>query len=35
LVVFDDDGSSNPRGRVIATAASNTIFRGVALSPHP
>ena len=35
LVVFVDDGSPNVTGTVITTAPSNTIFRGVALSPHP
>ncbi|HMI85398.1 MAG TPA: hypothetical protein VK550_14985 [Polyangiaceae bacterium] len=34
LVVFVDDGSPGPVGLVVATAPSNTIFRGVALSPH-
>jgi hypothetical protein len=34
LVVFVDDGSPVVTGTVIATAGSNTIFRGVALSPH-
>ena len=35
LVVFVDEGSSDVTGTVIATAPSNTIFRGVALSPRP
>ena len=35
LVLFVDDGGPNVTGTVIATAPSNTIFRGVALSPHP
>jgi hypothetical protein len=35
LVVFVDDGSPGVTGTVVATAPSNTIFRGVALSPHP
>jgi len=35
LVVFVDEGSPGVTGIVIATAPSNTIFRGVALSPHP
>ena len=34
LVVFIDDGSPSPVGHVVASAPSNTIFRGVALSPH-
>jgi hypothetical protein len=34
LVVFVDDGSPNVTGTVFATAPSNTIFRGVALSPQ-
>lgn len=34
LVVFVDDGSPNATGTVFATAPSNTIFRGVALSPQ-
>jgi hypothetical protein len=34
LVVFVDDGSATVTGTVIATAASNTAFRGVALSPR-
>jgi hypothetical protein len=35
LVAFVDDGSPNPTGIVVATAATNTVFRGVALSPRP
>jgi hypothetical protein len=35
LVLFVDDGAPNVSGTVIATAPPNTIFRGVALSPHP
>jgi len=34
LVVFVDDGVNPVTGNVVATAATNTIFRGVALSPH-
>jgi hypothetical protein len=34
LVAFLDDGSPNPTGIVVATAPNNTMFRGVALSPH-
>ena len=33
LVVFIDDGSASPVGQVIAKAAANTAFRGIALSP--
>jgi hypothetical protein len=35
LVLFVDDGAPNVTGTVIATAPPDTIFRGVALSPHP
>ena len=35
LVVFVDDGSPSPVGTAVVAAPSNTIFRGVALSPHP
>ena len=34
LVVFIDDGSGEATGKVIATAPTHTIFRGVALTPH-
>jgi hypothetical protein len=34
LVLLVDDGVTTTPGQVIATAAPNTIFRGVALSPH-
>jgi len=34
LVVFVDDGATTVTGQVIATAAANTIYRGVALSPQ-
>jgi hypothetical protein len=34
LVKFVDDGVNAPSAELIATAAMNTIFRGVALSPH-
>ncbi|MET0591631.1 MAG: hypothetical protein ABW133_02955 [Polyangiaceae bacterium] len=34
LVVFVDEGSTNPVGTVIATAPANTMFRGVAVSPR-
>jgi hypothetical protein len=34
LVVFVDDGVSVPVGMPVATSPANTMFRGVALSPH-
>jgi hypothetical protein len=34
LVVFTDDGSSTPVGSTVATSPTNTLYRGVALSPH-
>jgi hypothetical protein len=34
LVVFVDDGTASPVGTVVATSPANTMFRGVALSPH-
>jgi hypothetical protein len=34
LVKFVDDGTASPVGTVIVTAATNTAFRGLALSPH-
>jgi hypothetical protein len=34
LVVLVDDGSPAVTGAAVATAPSNTVFRGVALSPH-
>jgi hypothetical protein len=34
LVVFVDDGTAAPVGTPVATSAANTMFRGVALSPH-
>ena len=34
LVVFVDDGVSTPVGTPVATSPANTMFRGVALSPH-
>jgi hypothetical protein len=34
LVVFVDDGVSVPTGTPVATSPVNTMFRGVALSPH-
>ena len=34
LVVFVDDGVSAPVGTPVATSPVNTMFRGVALSPH-
>jgi hypothetical protein len=34
LVVFVDDGGATVNGTVISTAAANTIYRGVAVSPH-
>jgi hypothetical protein len=34
LVVFVDTGSGTPSATAMATAASNTTFRGVAVSPH-
>jgi len=33
VVVFVDDGGMSPMATVIATAAMNTVYRGVALSP--
>jgi hypothetical protein len=35
LVVFVDEGAGAPVGTVVATSPTNTMFRGVALSPHP
>jgi hypothetical protein len=32
--VFVDDGMSAPVGAPVATSPVNTMFRGVALSPH-
>jgi hypothetical protein len=32
--VFIDDGTADVTGSSIATAGTNTIFRGVAFSPH-
>jgi hypothetical protein len=34
LVVFIDDGAAEPVGTAVATAPANTMFRGIALSPH-
>ena len=34
LVVFVDTGVGTPTGTAVATAAANTVFRGVAVSPH-
>jgi hypothetical protein len=34
VVRFVDDGSANPAAQVLATAAMNTAFRGVSLSPQ-
>jgi hypothetical protein len=34
LLVFVDDGLSTPSPTQVATASTNTLFRGVALSPH-
>ena len=34
LVVFLDDGVTTPSGAVVASSPPNTVFRGVALSPH-
>jgi hypothetical protein len=34
LVVFVDTGVGTPTGTAVATAAPNTVFRGVAVSPH-
>jgi hypothetical protein len=34
LVVVVDDGSASPPARTIATAASATMFHGVALAPQ-
>jgi hypothetical protein len=34
LVVFVDTGTGTPTGTPVATAAPNTVFRGVAVSPH-
>ena len=34
LVVFVDDGVSTPVGTPVATSPVNTMFRGLALSPH-
>ncbi len=34
LVVFVDDGGSTPVGTPVATSPVNTMFRGLALSPH-
>jgi hypothetical protein len=34
LVVFVDDGTAAPVGTPIASSPANTIFRGLALSPH-
>ncbi len=34
LVVFVDDGVSTPVGTPVATSPANTMFRGLALSPH-
>ena len=34
LVVFVDDGAAAPVGTAVASAPANTVFRGVALSPH-
>ena len=34
LVVFVDDGVTAVTGTPVATAGANTVFRGVALSPH-
>jgi len=34
LVVIVDDGSPAPVGTVVATAAANKSFRGVAFSPR-
>ena len=33
LIVYVDDGSATPVGTVVATAALNTVYRGVAISP--
>ena len=34
LVVFTDDGVSTPVGVTVAASPTNTLFRGVAVSPH-
>ena len=34
LVVFVDDGVSTPTATAVATSPANTVFRGVAPSPH-
>jgi hypothetical protein len=34
LVVFVDDGVTTPVGTPVATSPVNTMFRGLALSPH-
>ena len=34
IVVFTDDGVSAPVSGAVITAAANTTFRGVAVSPH-
>jgi hypothetical protein len=34
LVTFVDTGVGTPASQVVATAGANTIFRGIALSPH-
>ena len=33
VVVYIDDGTMSPMGAVVATAAANTVFRGVAIAP--
>lgn len=35
IVKFVDTGAGAPLGSIIATAAQNTVFRGLAFSPHP
>src|SRR5262249_53447382 len=34
VVVYVDDGTLNPMGTVVAAAGTNTVFRGVAISPE-
>jgi len=34
VFMYTDDGSANLTGSLVTTAAANTVFRGVALSPH-
>jgi hypothetical protein len=34
VIMYTDDGTANVTGTLVNTAASNTVYRGVALSPH-